>query len=605
MFKSSERLRHEAAQRSLDRVASTWRSSRTTWFDGTPESIDMRLAATDRVLTVARSGFTPAHLELTVEAENARRELMAAKHQLLTDFLDDSARAFKGSKRVAAVDPLDPESDEYTSDTGWQTFNLPGDSFDDKHDWLMKQLGRSPEEAQEARDAHHRWTGKEGSRRVAGSRYFNDEGEPLMSGAQARFEDYLDADPDLHDSHYGDDFGPDYDDDDDDDDEGTIYGQHPNDYQADKEWMDFRAGSLREAKERGLLPVSDFARRTATKLHVAAERLPRCPGCNNYLDYREALEGGCDDCSGNRPMDWDARKAVMDFAQSVGKSGWNHQRKLDMRDTAWRLRPKKAKVDDPVGKHRAEAAKERGLRECINCGGSLSGEEDDDKDSECGHCGESAHYPRGERKSHIHEARGYQENEDWEEGGHYGDYNGKCPHCKSDNIDAGGYHGSGEYDCYDCGKTFHPKVRKFKSNVHTAGYYDYENDADGGWDRYVEQRLAPKSVGEETTVDGHPVHTFSSTGQAYNDTQTNENIKTGDILHIPSEGVVGMADTWPVAVTKNSGQLHAYGPDVHTDPSVLDTEEFQKYRGPNSDHFRRALQFAQQNGYETGPHEGQ
>lgn len=239
MFKSSERLRHEAAQRSLDRVASTWRSSRTTWFDGTPESIEMRLAATDRLLAVARSGFTPAHLELTVEAENARKELLAAKHQLLEDFLDDSARAFKGSKRVAAVDPFDPESDEYTSDTGWKTFNIPGDSFNDKHDWMMKQLGRSPEEAQEARDAHYR------------------------------------------------------------------------------------------------------------------------------------------------------------------------------------------------------------------------------------------------------EARAPQENENWEEGATYADYNGKCTKCKSDNIDAAG-HGTGEYDCYDCGATFHPKVRKLKSSVHTAGE---EYDGLDELSRYLGDRL--------------------------------------------------------------------------------------------------------------------
>lgn len=101
MFRSAETLRHEAAQRSLDRVAHTWRSERATWFDGTPESIAARLASTDRVLTVARSGFSPAHLALAVEADNARKELLAAQHRLLVDFLDDGARAFKGSKREA------------------------------------------------------------------------------------------------------------------------------------------------------------------------------------------------------------------------------------------------------------------------------------------------------------------------------------------------------------------------------------------------------------------------------------------------------------------------------------------------------------------------
>lgn len=101
MFKSSENLRLAAEMRALERVARPWREARTSWFDGTPESIEARIAATDRVLSYARAGYTPAHMELTVEADTARRELLAAKHRLLTDFLDDGARAFKGSQRVA------------------------------------------------------------------------------------------------------------------------------------------------------------------------------------------------------------------------------------------------------------------------------------------------------------------------------------------------------------------------------------------------------------------------------------------------------------------------------------------------------------------------
>lgn len=52
------------------------------------------------------------------------------------------------------------------------------------------------------------------------SRYFNDAGEPLMTAAQARFEDYLDADADPGDP-YDDDRYADYEDEpaDDDDDE--------------------------------------------------------------------------------------------------------------------------------------------------------------------------------------------------------------------------------------------------------------------------------------------------------------------------------------------------------------------------------------------------
>lgn len=103
MFRSAENLRLAADMRALQRVAAPWRSARTTWFDGTPESLEARLAATERVLTYARGGMTAAHLELGREAEAARTELLAAKHRLLVDFLDDGARAFKGSKRVAGT----------------------------------------------------------------------------------------------------------------------------------------------------------------------------------------------------------------------------------------------------------------------------------------------------------------------------------------------------------------------------------------------------------------------------------------------------------------------------------------------------------------------
>lgn len=101
MFKSSENLRLAAEMRALERVAAPWRSARRTWFDGTPESLEARIAATERVLHHAQSGLTAAHLALGKEAEFARRELIEARHRLLTDFLDDGARAFKGSKRVA------------------------------------------------------------------------------------------------------------------------------------------------------------------------------------------------------------------------------------------------------------------------------------------------------------------------------------------------------------------------------------------------------------------------------------------------------------------------------------------------------------------------
>ena len=110
MFKSSENLRLAAEMRALERVAAPWRQTRRTWFDGTPDSIAARLAATDRVLVHARAGYTGAHVALEREAAHARAELLAAQHRLMTDFLDDGARAFKGSKRVAGEPILDLSS---------------------------------------------------------------------------------------------------------------------------------------------------------------------------------------------------------------------------------------------------------------------------------------------------------------------------------------------------------------------------------------------------------------------------------------------------------------------------------------------------------------
>lgn len=51
-------------------------------------------------------------------------------------------------------------------------------------------------------------------------------------------------------------------------------------------------------------------------------------------------------------------------------------------------------------------------------------------------------------------------------------------------------------------------------------------------------------------------HTFASTGQAYDACQCDQDVKKGDILLIPDENVVGIADTWPFAISKEHGQLH-------------------------------------------------
>jgi len=55
------------------------------------------------------------------------------------------------------------------------------------------------------------------------------------------------------------------------------------------------------------------------------------------------------------------------------------------------------------------------------------------------------------------------------------------------------------------------------------------------------------------------LHVHSSTENAYNATQCDDTHQRGDTLHVPAERVVGIVDTWPVAVTQEHGELHSCG----------------------------------------------
>ncbi|EGD60453.1 MULTISPECIES: hypothetical protein [Novosphingobium] len=59
------------------------------------------------------------------------------------------------------------------------------------------------------------------------------------------------------------------------------------------------------------------------------------------------------------------------------------------------------------------------------------------------------------------------------------------------------------------------------------------------------------------------IHGFASTGNAYDATQTDDRISSGDTLLILPEGVVGVAHCWPFAVTQMTGKLHGVQPKAH------------------------------------------
>lgn len=102
------------------------------------------------------------------------------------------------------------------------------------------------------------------------------------------------------------------------------------------------------------------------------------------------------------------------------------------------------------------------------------------------------------------------------------------------------------------------------------------------------------------------VHTFGDSGEAYDATQTGYwwddinspnaqqvEVKDGDILVIPSEGVVGVCSTWPVAVTKNSGKLHAMKSEFSTPEDIAEVTKLPVAA------IHAAFKKAQELGFET------
>lgn len=83
------------------------------------------------------------------------------------------------------------------------------------------------------------------------------------------------------------------------------------------------------------------------------------------------------------------------------------------------------------------------------------------------------------------------------------------------------------------------------------------------------------------------LHEFASSGDAYNACQCSDDIKTGDILIIPSEKVVGLAWTWPIAVSTARGELHRTDGCLPSELPTLDDETRAAFAA--SEHHARAL----------------
>lgn len=83
-------------------------------------------------------------------------------------------------------------------------------------------------------------------------------------------------------------------------------------------------------------------------------------------------------------------------------------------------------------------------------------------------------------------------------------------------------------------------------------------------------------------------HNFISTGAAYDATQCDQAVENGHALHVSAEKVVGLAWTWPVAITHEAGALHSMG---DTPASVISDA------GWTQEQIQHAVALADQHGY--------
>ena len=94
----------------------------------------------------------------------------------------------------------------------------------------------------------------------------------------------------------------------------------------------------------------------------------------------------------------------------------------------------------------------------------------------------------------------------------------------------------------------------------------------------------------------HRIHVFETSGNAYDAVQTDDRIATGDLLLVMGEAVVGVAMTWPFAVTAEPGHLHQVA------PKAGDTfEQLATSLGVEPASMTRAVTLARQLGYAIEP----
>lgn len=92
------------------------------------------------------------------------------------------------------------------------------------------------------------------------------------------------------------------------------------------------------------------------------------------------------------------------------------------------------------------------------------------------------------------------------------------------------------------------------------------------------------------------VKPFDGTGTAYDSVQWDDTIRTGDVLLVESESVVGLAWAWPIAVTVESGHFHTARAD-----DVADVDGLLSDAGIHPMQVKAAVGVAMAHGFKVRP----
>ena len=92
------------------------------------------------------------------------------------------------------------------------------------------------------------------------------------------------------------------------------------------------------------------------------------------------------------------------------------------------------------------------------------------------------------------------------------------------------------------------------------------------------------------------IHVFETSSNAYDAVQTDDRIATGDLLLVMDEAVVGVAMTWPFAVTAEAGHLHQVAPKPGHD-----FDQLAASLGVDAAAMNRATSLARQLGFPIEP----